>query len=135
MRSPDIPFTLEKSESKHVARYVPDDGGMIGDRVRVRESNVSFTKVRAYLTMDYDYDPRTEEEMGGSLHPCDAEGNAITTGRGSGGGLGDENELGFYRQCEEMQSFDEIPDEIVLDAVVIDGESLGQCVCRLVKSE
>ena len=41
------------------------------------------------------------------------------------------DELGFYRQREEMQSFDEIPDEIVLDAVVIDGESLWQCVCRL----
>ena len=36
---------------------------------------------------------------------------------------------------EEMQSFDEIPDVIVLDAKVIDGESLGQCECRLAKSE
>ena len=29
----------------------------------------------------------------------------------------------------------EILDVIVLDAKVIDGESLGQCVCRLAKAE
>ena len=135
MRSLDLPFKLVKSEPERVARYVPDDGGMIGDRVRVREVNVSFTKVRAYLTVDYDYDPRPEEEMGIWLHPYDAEGNAITTGSGSGGSPGGEDELGFYRQWDEMQSFDEMPDVIVLEAKVIDGDSLGQCVCRLAKLE
>ena len=135
MRSLDIPFTLEKSEAEHTARYVPEGDGWIGDHVKVREVNVSFTKVRAYLTLDYDYEEQPNEPMGVWLHPYDAEGNAVTTGSGSGGGPGDEDELGFYRQCEEMQSFDEIPDEIVLEAKVIGGDSLGQCVCRLVKSE
>lgn len=135
MRSLDIPFTLVQSEAERTARYVPEGDGWIGDHVKVREVNVNFTKVQAYLTVDYDYDPRPEEEMGVWLHLCDAEGNAITTSRGSGGGPGDEDELGFYRQWEEMQSFDEIPDVIVLDAVVIDGDSLGQCVCRLAQTE
>ena len=134
-RSLDIPFTLKKGEAERTARYVPEGDSWIGDHVKVREVKVSFTKVRAYLTVDYDYDPRPEEEMGIWLHPYDAEGNAITTGSGSGGGPGDEDELGFYRQQEEMQSFDEIPDVIVLDAVVIDGDSLGQCVCRLAQTE
>ena len=134
-RSLDIPFTLVKSEAERTARYVPEGDGWIGDHVKVRQINVSFTKVQAYLTVDYDYDPRPEEEMGVWLHLCDAEGNAIATSRGSGGGPGDEDELGFYRQWEEMQSFDEIPDVIVLDAVVIGGDSLGQCVCRLEESE
>ena len=134
-RSLDIPFTLKKGEAERTARYVPEGDSWIGDHVKVREVKVSFTKVRAYLTVDYDYDPRPEEEMGIWLHPYDAEGNAITTGSGSGGGPGDEDELGFYRQQEEMQSFDEMPDVIVLEAKVIGGESLGQCVCRLVKSE
>ena len=135
MRSLDLPFKLVKSEPERVARYVPEGDGWIGDRVRVREVNVSFTKVRAYLTVDYDYDPRPAGEMGIWLHPYDAEGNAITTGRGSGGSPGGEDELGFYRQWDEMQSFDEMPDVIVLEAKVIDGDSLGQCVCRLAKLE
>lgn len=134
-RSLDIPFTLMKGEAERTARYVPEGDGWIGDHVKVREVNVRFTKVRAYLTLDYDYEEQPNEPMGVWLHPYDAEGNAITTGSGSGGGPGDEDELGFYRQCEEMQSFDEIPDEIVLEAKVIGGDSLGQCVCRLVKSE
>ena len=114
---------------------MPEGDGWIGDHVKVREVNVNFTKVRAYLTVDYDYVPRPEEEMGVWLHPYDAEGNAITTGSGSGGGPGDEDELGFYSQQEEMQSFDVMPDVIVLEAKVIGGESLGQCVCRLAKAE
>lgn len=134
-RSLDIPFTMKKGEAERTARYVPEGDSWIGDHVKVREVKVSFTKVQAYLTVDYDYDPRPEEEMGIWLHPYDAEGNAITTGSGSGGGPGDEDELGFYRQQEEMQSFDEMPDVIVLEAKVIGGESLGQCVCRLAKAE
>ena len=135
MRSLNIPFTLVKSESERVARYVPEGDGWIGDHVKVREVNVSFTKVRAYLTVEYEYEEQLDEPMGVWLHPYDAEGNAITTGSGSCGGPGDEEGLDFYRQQEEMQSFDEIPDVIVLDAKVIDGESLGQCVCRLAKAE
>ena len=135
MRSLDIPFTLKKGEAERTSRYVPEGDSWIGDHVKVREVNVSFTKVQAYLTVDYDYDPRPEEEMGVWLHPYDAAGNAITTSRGSGGGPEDEDELGFYRQWSEMQSFNEVPDVIVLDGQVIDSDSLGQCVCRLVKSE
>ena len=52
-----------------------------------------------------------------------------------GGSPGGEDELGFYRQWDEMQSFDEMPDVIVLEAKVIDSDSLGQCVCRLAKLE
>ena len=126
---------MVKSESERVARYVPEGDGWIGDHVKVREVNVSFTKVRAYLTVEYEYEEQLDEPMGVWLHPYDTEGNAITTGSGSCGGPGDEEGLDFYRQWEEMQSFDEILDVIVLDAKVIDGESLGQCVCRLAKAE
>lgn len=71
--------------------------------------------------------------LGVQIYPYNDAWNAITTG--NGGGPGDEDGLGFYRQRDEMQSFDEMPDVIVLDAKVIEGDSLGQCVCRLVKSE
>lgn len=132
----EVPFSLTKSEPQRTARYVPEGDGWIGDHVKVREVNVSFTKVQAYLTVDYDYEPLPEEEMGIWLNPYDAEGNPIATGDGS---LYSPDEwlfqLDCYRQQNEMQSFDEIPDVIVLDAKVTDGDSLGQCVCRLVKSE
>lgn len=134
-RTLDIPFTLAKSEAERTARYVPEGDGWIGDHVRVREVSVTFTKVRAYLTMDYDYEPRADEEMGVWLHPYDAEGNPITTGSGSGGGPEDEEELGFCRQREEMQSFDDIPEVIVLEAKVIGGDVLGRCACRLAEGE
>ena len=131
----EIGFTLAKSEAERTARYVPDGGGVIGDHVRVREVSVNLTKVRAYLTVDYDYEPRPEEDMGVWLHTYDAEGNAITTGGGSTSESSAGEALGFYRQLDEMQSFDDIPEIIVLEAKIIDGEPLGRCVCRLVEAE
>ena len=62
-------------------------------------------------------------------------GNTITTDSGSTSESDASEALAFYRQRDEMQSYDEIPDVIVLDAKIIGGESLGQCVCRLAKSE
>ena len=135
MRSLDIPFTLVKSEAERTARYVPEGDGWIGDHVKVREVNVSFTKVRAYLILYYDYEEQPNEPMGVWLCPYDAEGNVITTDDGSTSKSSAGESLGFYRQLDEMQSFDDIPEIIVLEARVIGGESLGQCVCRLVKSE
>ena len=135
MRSLDIPFTLVKSEAERTARYVPEGDGWIGDHVKVREVNVSFTKVRAYLILYYDYEEQPNEPMGVWLCPYDAEGNVITTDDGSTSKSSAGESLGFYRQLDEMQSFDDIPEIIVLEAKVIGGESLGQCVCRLVKSE
>lgn len=139
----DIPFTLTKSESGRVARYVPENGGIIDDHIRVREVSLNLTKLRAYLTVDYDYEAREDEEMGVWLHPCDAAGNPIATG---GGHLTDSAEpedfstenapkLGFWRQRDEMQSFDELPEVIVLEAKVIGGDLLGQCVCRLAEED
>lgn len=134
-RTLDIPFTLTKSETERVARYMPDDGGTIGDHVRVRDVTVHFTPVRAYLTVDYDYEEQPDEPMGVWLCPYDAEGNVITTDDGSTSESSAGESLGFYRQLDEMQSFDDIPEIIVLEAKVIAGESLGQCVCRITKSE
>lgn len=131
----EIAFKLKKSEAERVARYVPEDGGMIGDHVKVREVNVSFTKVRAYLTVDYDYEEQPDEVMGVWLHPYDAEGNPIHTGSGGCYGPDEGEKLGFYRQQDEMQSFDAIPDVIVLEAKVIDGEPLGRVVCSLAEEE
>ena len=131
----DIPFTLTKSEPERVARYVPENGGTIGDHVRVRDVTVHFTPVRAYLTVDYDYKEQADEPMGVWLCPYDAEGNVITTDDGSTSESSAGESLGFYRQLDEMQSFDDIPEIIVLEARVIGGESLGQCTCKLAKSE
>ena len=118
--------------AQRLARYVPESDGMIGDRVRVREVNVSFTRMKEYLTVDYDYEP-LPEEMDNWLNPYDAEGDLIATGNGTC--YAPDEQLDCYRQQDEMQSFDEIPDVIVLEANVLGGGSLGQCVCRLAKSE
>ncbi|MBR1821994.1 MAG: hypothetical protein IJ769_10275 [Clostridia bacterium] len=139
----ELTFTLTKGEDERVARYVPENSGAIDDHVRVREVNIRYTAVRAYFTIDYDYEAREDELMGIHFYPYDAEGNLIHT---SGGWTTDSAErgdfssedvekLGFWRQQGEMQSFDEIPDAIVLEANVVDGELLGQCVCRRVDAE
>lgn len=78
----EVPFFLTKSEAQRSARYVSEGDGMIGDHVRVREVNVSFTKIKAYLTMDYDFES-LPEKMDIWLNPYDAEGSLIATGNGT----------------------------------------------------
>ena len=58
-----------------------------------------------------------------SFRLYDGEGNEIHTG--SGGGMFDA-ETGIYREQQEMQSFDEIPTSLILEAKAIGGEVLGR---------
>lgn len=65
--------------------------------------------------------------MGITMRIYDAEGNRITDGTGSTEKIGDN------RYCEqvEVQTLDNIPEILILEANVIGGEVLGKCVCAV----
>ena len=119
----DIAFSLDRAEPERTAAFVPEGDGAIGERVRIRAVNMTVTKVRGYLTIDYEYQAAEGEPMGISFRLYDGEGNEIHTG--SGGGMFDA-ETGIYREQQEMQSFDEIPTSLILEAKAIGGEVLGR---------
>lgn len=124
----DIGFSLDRAEPERTAAFAPEGDGAIGERVRIRAVNMTVTKVRGYLTIDYEYQAAEGEPMGISFRLYDGEGNEIHTG--SGGGMFDA-ETGIYREQQEMQSFDEIPTSLILEAKAIGGEVLGRCTVAL----
>ena len=119
----DIAFSLDRAEPERTAAFAPEGDGAIGERVRIRAVNMTVTKVRGYLTIDYEYQAAEGEPMGISFRLYDGEGNEIHTG--SGGGMFDA-ETGIYRERQEIQPFDEIPTSLILEAKAIGGEVLGR---------
>ena len=124
----DIAFSLDRAEPERTAAFAPEGDGAIGERVRIRAVNMTVTKVRGYLTIDYEYQAAEGEPMGISFRLYDGEGNEIHTGGGHG--MFDA-ETGIYREQQEMQSFDEIPTSLILEAKAIGGEVLGRCTVAL----
>lgn len=119
----DIGFSLDRAEPERTAAFAPEGDGAIGERVRIRAVNMTVTKVRGYLTIDYEYQAAEGEPMDISFRLYDGEGNEIHTG--SGGGMFDA-ETGIYREQQEIQPFDEIPTSLILEAKAIGGEVLGR---------
>lgn len=124
----DIAFSLDRAEPERTAAFAPEGDGAIGERVRIRAVNMTVTKVRGYLTIDYEYQAAEGEPMGISFRLYDGEGNEIHTGGGHG--MFDA-ETGIYREQQEMQSFDEIPTSLILEVKAIGGEVLGRCTVAL----
>lgn len=124
----DIAFSLDRAEPERTAAFAPEGDGAIGERVRIRAVNMTMTKVRGYLTIDYEYQAAEGEPMGISFRLYDGEGNEIHTGGGHG--MFDA-ETGIYREQQEMQSFDEIPTSLILEVKAIGGEVLGRCTVAL----
>lgn len=122
-----MPITLKKSEAERRAVLTPVGDGK-GERFEILGGSISFTKVRAYLNLDYRYEPAAQgEEMGVTMKPYDANGNPITTGGGPAERDGD-----VYHQVEEMQSFEELPETIWFEAKVIGEDvTLGRVECKL----
>lgn len=124
----DIAFSLAKMEPERTVSFIPENDGRIGERIRVRTVNIALTKVRAYLTIEYEYQPVEAESMGISFRLYDGEGNEIPSGSGSS--TFDET-AGLYWEQQEMQSFDEIPTSLILEAKAIGGDVLGRLTVTL----
>ena len=126
----EVVFTLPKSEEERLYSIVPAGDGK-GERFEILSGSITFTKVRGYLNVNYTYEQaETGEDMGIDFHVYDAEGNEIATGSGKASVEPDEN--GVCWRSMEMQSFDEVPERIWLEAKVIGWDkTLGRVECRL----
>ena len=130
----EVSFTLPKSEDERLYSIVPVGDGK-GERFEILSGSISFTRVRGYFNVNYTYEQaETGEGMGIDFRVYDADGNEITTGSGKASVEPDENGV---RWCSmEMQSFDEVPERIWLEATVIGWDkTLGRVECQLVESD
>lgn len=125
----EVQFKLPRTEAER--RYVLQsvDGGS-GERFEILSGSIVCTRVRAYLKLDYRYDQaETGEEMGITFNLYDADGKRINTGSG-----GCVEVDGVWSWNMEMQSFEEMPERIYLEAKVIgDDRTLGRVECRLIE--
>jgi len=124
----DLVFEISKAETEKKVTLIPEDG-RINDCIEVLSAEISLTKVRGYLTVDYTYDPEDEEQMGIFMHLRDGDGNPIN----SGSGWTKELEDNHYRELLEVQAFEDLPGTFTIEAKAIDGDVIGRCVCRIVK--
>lgn len=129
-----ITFTLPKTESERLYNLVPVGDGK-GERFEIVSGSIAFTKVRGYFNVNYKYEQAENgEEMGIDFLVYDAEGNSIPIGGGNGSVEPDEN--GVHWRSSEIQSFDEIPESIWLEAKVIGWDkTLGRVECKLVEAK
>ena len=126
-----LTLNLPRSEEERRVRIEPVGDGT-GERFKLLSGSIVFTKVRAYLQLDYSYrQAETGEEMGIDFRIYDADGERITTG--SGGCTADADGSTFH-MVREMQSFSVVPETIWLEAKVIgEDKTLGRVECRLIE--
>lgn len=124
-----IDFVLPKSGETKTVKLVPVGDGK-GERFEILSGEILFSKVRGYFELKYKYQQaQSGEEMGIDFRIFDANGNRISTGSGR---TWEEN--GVYGARSEIQSFEEIPETIILEAKVIgEDKTLGQVECKLVE--
>ena len=129
-----IDITLPRSSEKKTVQLVPVGDGK-GERFEILSGSIAFTKIRGYFNVRYTYaQAETGEDMGITFHVYDADGNEIATGTGTASAEPDEDGLRWWSM--EMQSFDEIPERIWLEASVIDSDkTLGRVECQLVEPD
>lgn len=125
----EIAFTLPKTDVERRCSIQPVGEGK-GERFAILSGSVIFTKVRAYMALDYSYEQAEKgEEMGIDFRLYDGDGNRITTGAGNCTEVD-----GVWHWNMEMQSFAEVPETIWLEAKVIgEDKTLGRVECRLIE--
>ena len=125
----EIAFTLPKTDAERRCCLQAVGEGK-GERFEILSGSVIFTKVRAYMALDYRYEQAEKgEEMGIDFRLYDGDGNRITTGAGNCTEVD-----GVWHWNMEMQSFAEVPETIYLEAKVIgEDRTLGRVECRLIE--
>ena len=96
--------------------------------------SISFTPVRGYMTIQYAYQEREDEPMGVTMKPCMPDGTEITVGSGGWTMLGEENGFDIIEELSEIQSYETLPETIIIRVKVI-GEAKYLCdvECRVVE--
>lgn len=121
-----LTFDLVKANTARSVRLVPTGDGK-AERFELKNAEISFTEVRGYLTADYAYEQAEGEEMGVTLKLRDADGSHIATGSGA-----TQVSDGLYHETMEIQSFEDLPETLILDVKVIgEDKILGSIECRV----
>lgn len=118
-----VTFDLEKSEPERSIMLMAEDG-KIGENIVIHSAQIDFTKVRGYLTVEYSY-ISDSDDMGIFFRVLDGEGNRITDGSGTGKEISENR----YVQYSEIQSMEELPDTLILEAKEIGGDAIGRFEC------
>lgn len=122
-----VTVQIPKGGEKRYAKLEPVNSL---DRVEILSGGIVFTPLQGYAVVRYHYDPLPSELMGISLHFCDAEGNRLAAGGGSSGKID-----GAYYAEGEIQSFEELPERLWLEAKVVDSSVLGYIECKVTEVE
>ena len=129
-----LPIALARVEDERRARLVPEGNGELEGFV-FQSAEITFTRVRGYLSVEYDYLYRGGDDMGVDFRLYDENDEEITAGGGLNGW--DDMSPGEWMRLnsvEEIQSLDEWPGEIVVEVFRIgEGEKgvLGKIRCRV----
>ena len=120
-----LSFELVKNNGERTVRLTPVDDSKI-EGFELIDAQIVFTEVRGYISVEY-IDSTKDADMGLSLRLLDQNGKEIT----SGGGHCWEMENGH--ECWELtiQSFEEIPETMLLEVHVIGENILGQIECKV----
>ena len=128
---PDVTFELNQNAQRRRVQLVPQNsaGG-----VQVLNASITLTPVQAYLTVDYRFDSAGETDIW--LNPCDASGKRIATGSGNCGQMSCDDGQDYFREYETMQSFEELPETLLLEIKVIgEDRTLGSITCSVVEEQ
>lgn len=117
-----VSFELTKKPDERSYTLTPVEGTS-GERFNIVSSYITFAKVAAYLTVDYNYIPESDEDMGIQWYIIDDAGNQLAEELSSTIPYGNN----LYRQQTEVQTLSEIPQNLYLEAKVIGkNKSLGR---------
>lgn len=123
-----LEFTLRPAGEEHTLKLIPEAGDGLSGGVQVHSIEIHQTRVRGYLTVDFDYTYGFKGKWV-DFALCDAEGSEICGGQAAENGL-EHSDQGFSRYHMELQAFSEVPDTLILVAYDETGE-LGRLTCRV----
>lgn len=104
------------------------------ERFEFLSGSIALTRVRGYMNIDYAYQPVEDEPMGVTIKLYDGDGNEINVGSGGAEVKDMRDGWEITREYAEMQSYEELPETVFVEAKVIgEARTLGRIECRVVE--
>lgn len=113
-----IEARIECAEKQRKVYLIPEENSQ-HERFEITEAYAELTSLRAYLTVNYRYTELEDEPFGVTVRVYDRSGNRIETGDGTCSLVKDANGENTFKEVQEMQSLEEIPENLILKIKVI----------------
>lgn len=98
------------------------------------EGSVAFTPVRGYMKIRYAYQEQEDEPMGVTFKYYLPDGTEIEVGSGEWMSLGEENGFELWEEVCDIQSFETLPETIIIRVKVIgEAKYLADIECKVVE--